>query len=184
MKVFPVYFLPAFIPFIAFGQTAQQEVNRVFDLFRIILSSSQVLVAIAVTLAFFYFFYNIAIYIRNRGRDGSKGAEEAKEKLLWSVVAIFVLTSIWGIIFFLFRVFIGDSAPGSAAVGDGLPIWSLRLPIDPFTPQNVGPGDRGSPGIDDRGSPGVNDRTGPGIGDRTGGVIDINVGTDTDGIRQ
>ena len=136
MRAFLLYVATALVPLTAHGQSATEEVNRVFGLFRTILDSFQVLVLIAVTLAFFFFFWNIAAFIRTRGQNSEKTAE-AKERLLWSVIAIFILVSIWGIVFFLYRVFIGDpenlNRDPSKAVDGGLPIESLRLPIDPKT---------------------------------------------------
>ena len=51
--------------------------------------------SIAVSLAFLFFFYNLFKYIKEANPEGK---EEAKAKMGWSVLAIIVITSLWGII--------------------------------------------------------------------------------------
>ena len=55
------------------------------------------LTAIIVSVAFLFLFWNIAQFMRQS--DDAK-REDAKKKIIWSVIAIFVLVSIWGIIGF------------------------------------------------------------------------------------
>ena len=61
------------------------------------------LTVIAVSFVFLYFFWNLAVYIKASGDDQK---EEAKSKMGWSVLAIIVVTSLWGIIAF-FRGVVG-----------------------------------------------------------------------------
>ena len=65
----------------------------------------QVLVAVTVTIVFLYFFLGWAGYIRkDEGRS-----EEVKRRLVWGVLGVFVLVSVWGILYFLQRSFFGTS---------------------------------------------------------------------------
>lgn len=68
-----------------------------------------VLIGIVVSLAFLYFFWNLAKYIREENDQ-----EEAKKKMGWSVLAIVVITSLWGLVAFV-RNIIGIDA-GKAGV--------------------------------------------------------------------
>ena len=58
------------------------------------------LVPIAFGLCLLYFFWGIAQYIRS-GAGSEKAAEEGRNRMVWGVLALFVLFSIWGIINFI-----------------------------------------------------------------------------------
>ena len=62
----------------------------------IFISLVRTLTAIAVALSFFYFFWNIALYIKSPGNK-----DEIRNKLVMGVVAITIATSIWGIVAFI-----------------------------------------------------------------------------------
>ena len=66
-----------------------------------------ILIGIVVSLAFLFFFWNLATYIRDE-----KEHEEAKKRMGWSVLAIVVITSLWGLVAFV-RNFLGIG-PGQA----------------------------------------------------------------------
>ena len=57
-------------------------------------------IIIVVSCAFLFFFYNLARYIFT----GGETKESAKKGMMWGIVALLVLTSIWGIIIFLRNV--------------------------------------------------------------------------------
>ena len=64
---------------------------------------------IAVSLAFFFFFWNLFKFIKAGDADSK---EAAQGKMVWSLVAIIVIVSLWGIIAFV-RSVLGIE-PGSA----------------------------------------------------------------------
>jgi len=57
----------------------------------------KILVPLAFTLALLYFFYGIAKYIWSEGQ----GKEDGRKIMIWGVIALFVMSSIWGIIYFI-----------------------------------------------------------------------------------
>ena len=57
------------------------------------------LITIVIALAFFYFFWNLVKYIRDE-----EGKDEAKTKMGYSLGAIFVIVTLWGIVSFLRNV--------------------------------------------------------------------------------
>jgi hypothetical protein len=57
------------------------------------------LVPLVSTLAIVFFFYGLAKYVLNSGDEDKK--EEGKNIMIWGVLAMFVLVTIWGIIGFL-----------------------------------------------------------------------------------
>lgn len=79
----------------------------------------RVLVGITVTAAFFYFFWNLVKYIRDE-----ESKEEAKTKMGYSLAAIFVIVTLWGIIGFV-RGVLGISA--------GEAVDNLTLPTASFS---------------------------------------------------
>ena len=99
--------------------TAEREVNRLIGLLEGFASIVYGLIFIAVAFAFLWFFWGLAEFIRKEG-----GVEEAKKKIFWGLLAIFVLTSLWGIIYFLGVVLVGQN-PGTR--GDPN-IQTFRLP--------------------------------------------------------
>ena len=103
------------------AQTAVDEVQRIVDVLSAVLAVFDVLIIIAVACAFLFFFWGIATFIRS-GNEGDKKLQEAKNKLFWGIIAIFVLTSVWGIVYFLGRVVIGGD-PGSGSTE--IPIFEL-----------------------------------------------------------
>ncbi len=58
------------------------------------------LIPLGFALCLLYFAWGVAKYIRVSA-GSEKAAEEAKRTLVWGVVAMFVLFSVWGIISFI-----------------------------------------------------------------------------------
>ena len=59
------------------------------------------LVPIVFTLALLYFFWGLADFVR---KVGGNEMEEGKNKMIWGLITLFVMASVWGII-----KFIGDA---------------------------------------------------------------------------
>ena len=57
------------------------------------------LIPISASLALLFFFWGLAKFILHSGDE--KGREEGKEVMKWGIIALFVLVSIWGIVFFI-----------------------------------------------------------------------------------
>ncbi|HEY4515710.1 MAG TPA: pilin [Candidatus Paceibacterota bacterium] len=60
---------------------------------------TNLLIPLAFALCLLYFFWGMAKYIQNSGSE--KAVEEGKRVMVWGVVALFVVTSVWGIIKFI-----------------------------------------------------------------------------------
>jgi len=58
-----------------------------------------VAIPIAVALAVLFFFWGLATYILASGDTGKR--EEGRTKMIYGVIALFVIVSIWGIVGFL-----------------------------------------------------------------------------------
>ena len=65
---------------------------------------------VAVGLAFLFFFWNLATFILSSDNDSK---ESAKGKMGWSIIAIFVIVAIWGIVTFIGNIIgIDPTTPG------------------------------------------------------------------------
>ena len=51
---------------------------------------------IVVALALLYFFWGLAQYILNQGNEEKK--KSGKEVMIWGILALFIMVSVWGII--------------------------------------------------------------------------------------
>ena len=55
------------------------------------------LIPLAFSLALLFFFWGVAKYIRSEGQ----GKDEGRRVMVWGVVALFVMASIWALVFFV-----------------------------------------------------------------------------------
>lgn len=72
------------------------------------------LVPLVSTLAIVFFFYGLAKYVLNAGDEEKKA--EGKNIMIWGVLAMFVLVTIWGIIGFLQKTIGNTSGPTNIAI--------------------------------------------------------------------
>jgi hypothetical protein len=54
------------------------------------------LIPIVIGIGLLYFLWGIAMFIANSGDE--KGRQEGKSKMIWGVLAMFVMVSIWGLV--------------------------------------------------------------------------------------
>src|SRR6185437_1979700 len=88
------------------GSTFSSAVQTLIGLLNMIVS---VLVALAVVV----FFIGLVRYIRAAG--DSKAHAEGRERILWSMIALFILFSIWGILALMNVTFFGyDNSSGGS----------------------------------------------------------------------
>ena len=106
------------------AQSAKQEINRLTDILGGIYEIFTILIIIAVTLAFLFLIWGVVSFLVGVGRGETNLAAEAKNKLFWGVLALFVLTSIWGLVSFLGTLLLGTN-PGSRGSTD---ISTIRIP--------------------------------------------------------
>ncbi|MCI0542168.1 pilin [bacterium] len=105
-------------PTIVFAQI-QGPIGEFLNLLQEILSF---LVPLIVLLAIVYFFWGLAKYVLSAG-DAEKAAE-GKSIMIWGVLALFVMVTVWGIIGFL-----QQSIPG---VDEGALPVEIDLPTVEF----------------------------------------------------
>ena len=95
MKKFSLIAIPFLFPLVAFGQNLQGVRNWIVAIKEFV----NLAIPIAAGLALLYFFYGLAMFILKSGDDDAK--TEGKNKMIWGIVALFVLSSVWGLTRFL-----------------------------------------------------------------------------------
>src|SRR3989344_806469 len=67
------------------------------DLFEAFGGLVSIAIPIAFALALLYFFWGVGLYILKSGTE----KDEGKKVMVWGVVALFVMSSIWGLVRFI-----------------------------------------------------------------------------------
>ena len=124
--------LPFFIPVVVFAQDITGVISKLFELVNVAMP-------VVIGLALLFFFWGVAIYILNEGNAEKKG--QGRSIMLWGVIAIFVILSIFGLVKMLQNTFGIDE-------GQDASIPSLDIPGG----GNGSSGDSGTCGIDTNGN--------------------------------
>lgn len=80
-----------------------------------IISLIDVAIPVLATLALVLFFVGIVRYVAKSG--DAHGKAEERQIIMWGLIALFVLFSIWGILRILNNTFLGGSSSGDAWQG-------------------------------------------------------------------
>ncbi len=99
-KIF--FILALSLPSITLAVDFREIVNRIID-------QASILPGFIIGLAVVYFIYNVFLYIQSGSNP--KQAEEATKMITYSIVFIFVMISVWGLVNILVGTFDLDSRP-------------------------------------------------------------------------
>ncbi len=66
-----------------------------------------VLIPLAVTILLFMFIYGIVLYMRGASKGDSNMADLAKKRLLYGILTLFAVFSLWGFVYLLRTIFTG-----------------------------------------------------------------------------
>ena len=93
---------------------AQEKLGKPRDIFAGIYGIvTSILIPLAFTLALLFFFWGVAKYILAVGGDAK---EEGKKIMVWGVIALFVMSSVWGLVYFIRGELIGNTNPTTVPV--------------------------------------------------------------------
>lgn len=101
-----------FFMLLSFAIAIPQSVAAQTTLFTLLAGARLLLLAVIPVvfgLAVFYFFWGMARYILNAGNETKR--DEGKTIMTWGVIVLFVMSSIWGIIWVLQGDTIGGPVP-------------------------------------------------------------------------
>ncbi len=85
-----------FLPLLASAQNITGILTNIIKPLGLIVNT---LIPITFALAVLFFFWGIAQYILASGDAAKK--EEGRNKMIWGIVALFVMASVWGLVKFL-----------------------------------------------------------------------------------
>ncbi|MEK7669140.1 MAG: hypothetical protein AAB350_00915 [Patescibacteria group bacterium] len=114
-KIYKKSFLVLIIllPMISFGVQLGETSIFFTNLYNLV---KMVLVPLVFTLALLFFFWGVAKYIWSEGTEKAQG----KQIMIWGVVALFVMSSIWGLVYFI------QDELGITDDGLGMPIPTIK----------------------------------------------------------
>jgi len=116
-KIYKIILSSVFVLFPVFSFAQLKETGKLFWEAKYIVTD--MLVPLAFILALLFFFWGIAKYIRSAGSE----KDEGKKVMVWGIVALFVMASVWGLVAFLQGELLGGSGPNSIPIptigGDG-----------------------------------------------------------------
>lgn len=97
---------------------AAATINNIWDIFGFVKSILDTILPLIIAIAVVYFVYGIARYVM-AGDEGAK--EAAKDKIIYGVIGLFVMISIWGLVNILVNTFGLDNTNRAQNVNQQLP---------------------------------------------------------------
>ena len=113
------------IPFIVFA--APKNITDIINLLIGIIKQAGILV---VALALLFFFWGLSKFILQAGSD--EGRKEGRNIMLWGIIALFIMISVWGIVAVLDNTFFGGSSGNTNIPSSSK--QKLKIDRDPFDP--------------------------------------------------
>lgn len=98
-----LFILGLFFPVLVFAQ------DNLFSLFDSIIGILGQLVAIIIALALVFFLWGVAKFILNAGDPAERA--KGKQVMVWGIIALFVMVSVWGIVNFMQDAIFGPEGP-------------------------------------------------------------------------
>ncbi len=115
---------------IASAQQVLSNVDNIINKLKEIVSGG--VAGLLMSLVFVVFLLSIITFLWKRRSGDDKGMNDAKNMLGWSVIAMFVMVAIWGLVVFLSQTF---------GVGLGGTVYKpATLPVEKTTGSNTGAG--------------------------------------------
>jgi len=100
--IFTLLLLPA---------TARAQENRdIFNVLSDFLNVIDSLILLSLSLAFLFFIWGLAVFILRAGDEAER--KKGKNMMVWGVIAMTVMVSIWGIVALLQSFVLGDGPSG------------------------------------------------------------------------
>ena len=114
--IIQIIFLPLTLVQVVFAQTP--NFGWLVDLFDDISDVIDKLIPILIALAFLVFVWGLIVFIMQSGDE--RAVAEGRRKMVWGVLALFVIVSIWGIISLL-QGWIGADSDIGIITAPGVP---------------------------------------------------------------
>ena len=118
MKKFIIGALVWALPVLAFAQTT----SNAFDLLALISRILNAIVPVLIAFAVVYFLYGVFSYVFTDDEDKK---EKAKEVMIYGVIGIFVMVSVWGLV----NILGGTLNLDTSVPTEGIPNFETDLPV-------------------------------------------------------
>ena len=104
-KFAALFFVQLFAAEVVFAQVSLQ------DILRALIPALNQFIAVGVGIALVVFMWGLIKFIGQAGDE--KGVAEGKQRMIWGVVALFLIVTVWGIVALLAQLFgVDASQPG------------------------------------------------------------------------
>lgn len=110
------------LPVLALAQTGTTD--NAFDLLGLISRVLNAIVPVLIAFAVVYFLYGVFKYVFSDDEDAK---DKAKEVMIYGIIGIFVMVSVWGLVNILGGTLNLDTDAGTAT--EGLPNFTSDLPV-------------------------------------------------------
>lgn len=101
-----------FAPFVALA--ANSNMGYVQDLLMQIQGIVEFLVPLLIALALLFFLWGLVRFMLNSGDDTAR--QEAKSQMIWGIIALFVIVSVWGLVSLLNEITGIDAGGGPGGI--------------------------------------------------------------------
>lgn len=86
----------AIIPGFALAQGSTVELTWLTSLIQGVGSLVQMLIPVVIAIGLLFFIWGLVQYIAASGDEAAK--EEGKRKMIWGIIALFVIVAVWGLV--------------------------------------------------------------------------------------
>jgi hypothetical protein len=97
------------------GGVTQAVGGNVGEIFKFVKNLVNASIGLLVTIALAVFFWGLIRFIFKIGGDSAEAGKEAKNLMVYGVLALFVMVSVWGLVAFI-GSFLGISSGGGATI--------------------------------------------------------------------
>jgi hypothetical protein len=94
VKFFP--FAPALLPIFALAQASNVDFTWLNSIVTSLDTLVGLLIPVVIALGLLFFIWGLVTYIAASGDEAAK--EEGKRKMIWGIIALFVIVAVWGLV--------------------------------------------------------------------------------------
>ena len=93
-KILPIGFVAA-LPWLALAQSSV-DFGWIQSLIASIGTLVSMLIPVVIAIGLLFFIWGLVVYIMASGDEAAK--EEGKRKMIWGIIALFVIVAVWGLV--------------------------------------------------------------------------------------
>jgi hypothetical protein len=139
MKKIPAFLFSFLLPVVVFAQSLS-EIKNINGLSTRLLAIGDIVIYLFVSVAVVYIIWHVVQYFIKPSKDSRK---DAGMNILWGIVGLFIIVSIWGLVNILINTFYTDANiprdrfPNANFVNSGNNVVIPTQNINPYSNQGV-----------------------------------------------